>query len=251
MIGRAHLRAEVDGRGGVRLAVLRSTPPLSLRPTPDGVYLVGSAAGPLGGDDVALCVEVGEGAALTVRTVAASVALPGRGGRPSRVAVTARVAAGASLRWLPEPVVAAAGCDHRMEAAVSMADGAELEWREELVLGRAGERPGACRSSVRVDVGGRPLLRHELHVGADGWSGPAVLGGARAVGSVVLGGPSHVGATARMLGPRAAVLAVDGPGTLVSALADDAPALRALLDAGTTAAEDARIDSFGTASTRS
>lgn len=236
MIGRAHLRAEADGRGATRLSVLRSAPPLSLRPTPDGVYLLGSAAGPLGGDDVELCVEVGEGAELTVRTVAASLALPGRGRRPSRVAVTAHVGVAASLRWLPEPVVAADGCDHVMEADVTLAERATLVWREELVLGRAGERPGACRSSVRVDVSDRPLLRHGLDVGADGWAGPAVLGGARAVGSVVLAGPLHLGGAARVLGPRAAVLPLEGPGTLVSAFADDAPALRALLDAGTYAA---------------
>lgn len=251
MIGRARLRAEADGRGGTRLSVLRSEPPLSLRPTPDAVYLVGSAAGPLGGDDVTLCVEVGEGAALTVRTVAASLALPGCGGRLSRVAVTARVAAGASLRWLPEPVVAAAGCDHRMESDVSLADGAALVWREELILGRAGEQPGACQSSLRVDVGRQPLLRHELHVGADRWSGPAVLGGARAVGTVVLGGPSHAGAIGRVLGPRAAVLPLEGPGTLVSALADDAPALRALLDAGTLVAGNTRMNPFRSTSTPS
>lgn len=236
MIGRAHLRAEADGRGGTRLPVLRSAPPISLRPTPDGVYLAGSAAGPLGGDDVELCVEVGDGAALTVRTVAASVALPGHGGRSSRVTVTARLGADASLLWLPEPVVAAAGCDHLMAADGTLADGATLVWREELILGRTGEQPGSFRTSTRIDVGGRPLLRHQLHVGGDGWAGPAVLDGARAVGTVVLAGRAAVAVAARTIGPGAALLPLDGPGTLVSALADDAPTLRALLDRGAAAA---------------
>ena len=45
----------VAGAGGVtRLPVLASQVPLVLRRTPDAVYLVGGAAGPIGGDVLAL-----------------------------------------------------------------------------------------------------------------------------------------------------------------------------------------------------
>jgi urease accessory protein len=42
-----------------------------------------------------------------------------------------------------------------------------------------------------VNLDGHPLYRHELAVGpdADGWNGPAVLGTARATGSVLLVDP--------------------------------------------------------------
>ena len=43
---------------------------------PGLVHLVGGAAGPLGGDDLRLDIEVGPDAVLCVLTVAASVALP-------------------------------------------------------------------------------------------------------------------------------------------------------------------------------
>jgi urease accessory protein len=243
----AHLRAEAAG-AGVRFPVLRSAPPLSLRPTAEAVYLVGSAAGPLGGDDLGLRVEVGPGVTLTLRTVAASVVLPGRSaGRSagSRFRVDARVAAGAVLRWLPEPLVAARDCDHQAIAHIRLEPGARLWWREEVVLGRHGERPGACRCLLRVDLDGRPLLRHELRVGAPGWDGPAVTAGARAVGQVLLVGPGprpgSPGGPAELepgAGAATAVrLPLDGPGTLVTAVGADAPALRAALDAATGAAQ--------------
>lgn len=227
----AALRAEPDGRGGTRLAVLLSAAPLSLRPTPGAVYLVGSAAGPLGGDVARLDVEVAQGATLTVRSVAASVALPGRSGAPSRLEVCLRVAG--ALRWLPEPLVAAARCDHHVTTRVEMAAGAFLELREELVLGRHGERPGRLRTRIDVDLDGWPLYRGGLDVGADGWDGPAVLGGARAFGAVLRAGAAVTPTAAVAYAETAAVLPLDGLGALVTATGPDAPTLRALLDRGT------------------
>src|SRR5258707_5048003 len=94
----ARVVAVLDARGRTRLAVLHGEPPLLPRRTGDGrVHLVGGAAGPLGGDDLLLSLEVGAGASLQVGTVAASVALPGRDGAPSRVRVQASVADGGCL----------------------------------------------------------------------------------------------------------------------------------------------------------
>ncbi len=204
-----------------------------MRSTPDAVYLVGGAGGPLGGDDLTVEIEVGSGARLTVRTVAASIALPGLG--PSSVRVRATVAGGGELRWLPEPVVAARGCVHHMEATVVLEADARLVWREELVLGRHGEPPGSVSSRTSVDVDGTPLLRHELALGPEhpAAGGPAVTAGARAVGSVLLAGPPWDGPPrSTVLGPTAVVLPLNGPGVQVTALAGDASGLRRQLDRG-------------------
>jgi urease accessory protein len=227
---RARVVAEADGRGVTRLTALRSEAPLVLRSTPGALYLVGGAGGPLGGDDLTLDITVGAGATLTVRTAAASIALPGAG--PSEVRVRATVAAGGELRWLPEPVVAVDGCDHHMEAAVDLEAGAGLVWREELVLGRHGETGGSVVTRARVDLAGQPLLRHELAVGPryPQAAGPAVVAGARAVGSLLVAGLEGVPATT--LGETAAVLPLAGAGVLVVALAEGAVALRRQLDAG-------------------
>ena len=42
---------------------------------------------------------------------------------------------------------------------MTLAEGACLLLRDELILGRHGEKGGACRVSLRVDYAGRPLLR--------------------------------------------------------------------------------------------
>jgi urease accessory protein len=234
--------AAVAGTGGVtRLPVLASQVPLVLRRTPEAVYVVGGAAGPIGGDELDLRISVGAGAFLRVRTAAASIALPGPDGLESVLRVTIDVEAGARLEYLPEPVVASAGARHATIIRVTLAEGASLLLRDELLLGRYGETGGAARSVLNVDYAGRPLLRQSLEVsGADAVAtGPALLAGHRAVGTALWVDPAtgearDAGAAAREAQDADAVVAVmplAGPGILVTALANDAVALRRRLSA--------------------
>jgi urease accessory protein len=232
----ARVVAQPDGRGGTRLTVLRSEAPLLLRQTGAvDVHLVGGAAGPLGGDDLLLVIEVLAGAALRMHTVAASLALPGPDGAASRVRVTATVAGGGYLAWLPEPLIAAARCRHRYESTVDIAPDARLLWREELVCGRSGEVPGDARVTTTITRDARPLLVQELAIGpeAPGWDGPAVLGGAGAAGSLLIVEPAWVAGGPpgpRVLGPTAALLPLAGPAVLASVTGADAHEVRACLD---------------------
>lgn len=226
---RAAVTAECDAAGRTRLARLRSDGPLVLRETLDGVYLVGGAAGPLGGDDLSLDLEVGPGAELAVRSAATTLALPGDG--ESRFTVRARVEPGGRLDFAPEPTVAVARCRHRAVARIELAEGATLRWYEEVILGRHREPPGRHTSRFDVTIGGSPLLRHELRLDDPAvYGSQAVLGAAGAVGSVLLVGPGltcepH---TAEGL----AVLPLAGPGVLVTATAGDSAALRRRLQEG-------------------
>ncbi|MDG4830296.1 urease accessory protein UreD [Solwaraspora sp. WMMD1047] len=249
----ARIVATADGPRGTRLAVLYGEPPLLPRRTgPAGgeaqVHLVGGAAGPLGGDVLAIEIEVREGARLCVRGVAASLALPGATGRRSRLTVTARVAAGGRLRWLTEPLIGAAGCDHESHSIMELAEGAALVWREELICGRYGEPAGDVRLATTVRYGGRTLLRNDLAVGprAPGWDGPSVLGGGRAAGTVVLVDPSWATAgppQPAVLDRTGAVLPLSGgPGVLVSAVGDDHAAVRRALDAGSDLVRPVDVD---------
>ena len=228
----AWVTAEPDGR----LRRLRSQAPLVLRPTPDAVYLVSAGGGPVGGDILELRIEVRAGAALRLRTVAASVALPGIDGSESMLAVHASVADGGVLEYLPEPMVVADGSRHVTDFHVELASGAALVLRDEIILGRHGERGGACRTRLRCDYDGKPLLRHDVAIdGSDDISlGPAVLAGHRAYGTVLRAG-EFPGYRARPDGtpvarPDMGVMSLAGPGVLVSALAADSLALRRLLD---------------------
>lgn len=219
----AAVRAERDDAGRIRLTRLRSDGPYALRAAPDAVYLVGAAAGPLGGDELNLDIEVAAGAALTVRSTTSSVLLPGRGESCTRVRAT--VAPGAHLDLALEPAIAAEGCLHRSVALLSLASGATLRWREELVLGRHGETAGRCTARADVTVDGVPLLRHELRLPEPApHPGGAVLGGARCAGSVLLAGPGPAGE--RYAAEGLAVMPLAGPGVLVTALAPDSATLR-------------------------
>ena len=205
----AELVAEAGPGGSLRLPVQRSQAPLVLRRTADAVYLVSGAAGPLGGDTLELRIEVRAGATLRLRTVAAAVALPGRYGEESRLTVTATVGPGARLEYLPEPTVVADGARHRTDVRVDLAEDAALILRDEVLLGRHGERGGACRTRLAVDrdsaLGWRPLLRHELDIsGTDPASlGPAVLAGHRAAGTLFTVDPGDAGVPAKVDGVTA------------------------------------------------
>ena len=228
----ATIEAVAGPDGVTRLPVLASQVPLVLRRTPSAVYLVGGAAGPLGGDQLTLRITVGAGAFLRLRTAAASIALPGLDGLESVLQVSVTVAAGGRLEYLPEPVVVADGARHATVVSAVLADGASLLLRDELLLGRHGEAGGSARSVLRADYAGRPLLRHSVEVGgADRVSrGPALLAGHRGVGTLLLAGADAAGSEADALAagasPEVAVLPLAGPGLLVTALAGDAVTLR-------------------------
>jgi urease accessory protein len=242
----ARIVAEADGRGGTRLAVLRGESPLLLRRTGPRngpgvvtVHLVGGAAGPLRGDELRIDVEVGPGAQLEVRSVAASLAMPGKpGALPSRLETRATVAAGGMLRWMPEPLIAVTGCHHLATTTVEVAEGGSLLWRDDLVCGRHGEAAGDVRTDVTIRYAGTTLYRHELAIGpgAPGWSGPAVLGSSRpagagdgrAIGAMIFAGEALP--PARLLGGDAALMPLAGPGMLATAIGSDIRQVRAALD---------------------
>jgi urease accessory protein len=102
--------------------------------------------------------------------------------------------------------------------------------RDEVLLGRHGERGGACRTRLAVDrdsaSGWRPLLRHELDVdGADEAArGPAVLAGHRAAGTLLTVGPDVT--REPEVSPWVTVMPLAGPGVLITALAGDTLTLR-------------------------
>jgi len=242
----------VAGPAGTAFEVLRAEAPVGLFPGSGAapgwaqLWLVGTAAGPLGGDDVEVQVQVGAGAALAVGSVAASIALSGAA--PSVMRVRVVVEPGGWLTWAPEPLIVTAGADHRVDVAIDAAAGAHVWWREELVLGRHGETAGRCVVALRAARDGVPWLRHELGIGVPGWDGGAVLGVYRTVGSVLATGRGAIedapvvapaapeGGTiedAPVVAPeqdgRVADLRLEAGGTLTVALARDRPTLLGLL----------------------
>ncbi|MFD6420078.1 urease accessory protein UreD [Streptomyces sp. NPDC060194] len=233
--------ARIAAEAGGRLPVLESAGPFALRrtrsadPARTRVTVVGAMTAPLGGDRLAIEAEARPGARLDVDSAAATVALPGRTGAPAHYDVRLTVGEGAELRWLPEPLISAAGSDLRMRTRVGLAADARLVLREEQVLGRHAERPGTLATRLTVERAGRPLLDQELRYGPgapDGWDGPAVLAGHRAVGQLLVVDPAFDDKCPepRLLGDTGALTPLAGPAVLVTAVAPDALRLRRLLD---------------------
>ncbi len=187
----------VVARDGDRTVVreLRSQAPLSLVPRrgalarsgPLTVHLVGSAATPLGGDDVGLEVVVGPGAEVVLTGVAAAVALAGT----SRLDLRFTVGEGATLAHRPEPTVVTRRADHTATLHAQLGEGARLVAREVLVAGRTGEASGRYRGCTRVEGPAGPLLVQAQELGDPTLHGsPAHLAGHRVLATEVrVGGP--------------------------------------------------------------
>ncbi|HZN14958.1 MAG TPA: urease accessory protein UreD [Acidimicrobiales bacterium] len=209
-------------RGGVSFPTLRCEPPLTARPTAEGLHFIGTAAGPVGGDNLTLSLAVLPLAALTVRSVAAQLLYPGARRGPSRASVDVSVGAGASLRWLPEPMVAIDGADHRVTTVIDLAPDASLVWREVVVLGRHDELSGSVSLRLRVERGGRPLVCNELRLGP-AWphsAGPAGVGSHRVIATtLVIGAPAPW--PAPMDGARIGVCELGSDAALITSLADE------------------------------
>jgi urease accessory protein len=187
---RARIVARAEEDGTTSLVTLAGETPLLMRRAahPDGldtarIHLVGGTAGPIGGDDLAYRVDIGAGAKVEVRSMAAALALPGPGGAQSTLAFAVRIGPGARLEWAPEPLIAVRGANHAVHANLDLAEDAELTWREDVVLGREDEESGSVRSRTRITRAGRVVFDHEFAVGPryPGSLGPAGTSGYRRV----------------------------------------------------------------------
>lgn len=242
-------RPQPDGSGTTRLITMHAEAPLLLKtprqkepePWPQltgaaRVALTGGAAGPVGGDDYRVDVDVGDNSTLVFGDVSPTVLLPGPEDAASSYAVTITVGEHGTLIWLGEPLIAARRCNHVHDIHAVLHPSARLMMRDELLLGRHGEACGNLRQRITVGRGDATLYRQDLSVGPDatGYNGAAVLGRAHAAGSVLTVDPAWTQTPPRQytISPGAAVLPLAGPAALVTAVADDNLALRKDLHAG-------------------
>ncbi|WP_165814457.1 urease accessory protein UreD [Pararhodobacter oceanensis] len=251
MFAHASVSSELAANGhSSQIGNLRSDGPLVLRKSnPKGpeplthrdpgvarVMLAAGTAGPLGGDGYRFDVHVGAGSTMVLTEASALLLLPGISGARSRFAINITVEAGATLVWWAEPIIAAQHCNHHHEVRISLAPSARMILREEMILGRHGETPGDFTSRLRITRDGAPLYDQQLEFGpkAAGFDGAAVLGAARATGSVIAVDPAWQDAPpqAQPYHPQAVLTPLAGPGVAIAAVAPDSLELRNLLTQG-------------------
>ncbi|WP_180357932.1 urease accessory protein UreD [Streptomyces sp. NP160] len=240
MLTRVELVAAPGPGGGARLTTNRAEGILNARRTgPAEVHLVGTGAGPLGGDAVEVDVVVERGARLSLRGVAATLSMPDRSGRPARLDLRLRVAEGGHLDVALEPLVAVRGSDLHAVTTVDVEQGGALDLTEVVVLGRWREAPGRWRGTLRADLAGAPWLRQSVALGpgAPSWDAldaprvlvsrlrsPAAL--AALAAPVGPSGPATTTGPAGRTAGCAAALPLSGGGELAQALGPDLLAAR-------------------------
>jgi len=201
--GRWHADLELQfarSARGCRLARNRHNGPLYVQKPfyPEGrdlahVYLLHPPGGLVSGDRLDIRVEVQEGAAALVTTTGAGrVYRARRDGLLQSQNTTLRVAAGASLEWLPLENIAFPGANGAMHTRVELARGARFAAWEVTSLGlpARGEifAGGQLRQRLEIFREGVPLLVESLHlVGDDILNARAGLQGLPVNGLMVMG----------------------------------------------------------------
>ncbi|WP_079104938.1 urease accessory protein UreD [Streptomyces prasinopilosus] len=238
----ARLRATHNGRA-TTVPLLHSDGPFHLRRLrPRGerarVCVLGAMSAPLGGDRLALDITAEARTRLEVTTAAATIALRGPTADPATYDVRLTAGEDASLRWLPQPLISTRGSTVHQTYRVELAGSSRLLLREEQLLGRTAEPPGRLSTRLTVRRDGRPILDQHTVYGAPtpAWDGPAVLGGHRATGQLLLVGPGLEAPPEPVLlgdpagGHCVLVPLADGPALLATAVAPTPARLRRLLD---------------------
>lgn len=170
IVARPGTLPEIHARGGLS----------ARRTSPVAVHLIGTAATPLGGDELDIVIVVAPGAELVVRSVAATLALPGPATPLSSGHWQLDVGSGGVLDFDPEPMIVAGAARHHTVTTIRLGSGARLRMRERVQLGRVGEDGGEWQGDLIADVDDIPLLRHRLALGAgtpadDALSAPRAL----------------------------------------------------------------------------
>lgn len=211
------------------LAELHCEPPLTLRRITAGdrhtcaLCLVGSAAGPLDGDDLTLAIRVDANAQATLQATAATIA-QGHGGAASSLRCEIEVGAGGRLSADPGALVVCDGSRIDVSVRVNLAADAGFDWREVVVLGRTGDaRTGIATIRWDIERAGRPVLRQSVDTSA--WpDAPRVLA------NRFVTGPG-IAARTVAASPRAVAQQVDAHSVLVTVLGASAAAVTRQLDA--------------------
>jgi len=174
--------------GRTILTDLRSEAPMALRETGlretghaammPRVSMLGSAAGPVGGDELTMSVRVGAGASLCVEAVAATMVFPATSGAVSKQHLEIEVEAGGHLRWAGQPLLVIAGGHHEQSIAIRLSKDAQLDFLDEVALGRTGELPGRLDAHLRVERNGAPLIdqRQVYDPASPAWTSTAGVG---------------------------------------------------------------------------
>ncbi|MCW2805567.1 MAG: hypothetical protein JWN06_3784 [Propionibacteriaceae bacterium] len=182
------------------------------------VALIATRALLLGGDAVAIQIELGAGSVLELFDVAGTVAYPGRG-RSACWSVDVNIADSAALLWRGEPLVVSGGAEVERRLRVELGAGSTALVRDTTVLGRLNETGGQLRSRTDIRLQGQEILVEDQLLTRPQRELPGILGANRVIDTITSVGqgaaavqrcatqlqlPSQAGSVTRYLGTEAA-----------------------------------------------
>ncbi|AKT38639.1 urease accessory protein UreD [Chondromyces crocatus] len=198
--------ARVDGASAVVSS--RADAPLKLLvPRPRGpaawIYAATLGGGLLPGDSIDLDLDLAPAAAALVATQSSTKIYPSDG-RPSVQTLRARLADGAFLAWLPDPLCPFAGAIYRQHQRIDLSPGASLALVDAIVSGRAARAERwqftSLHCTTEIFVDGRLTIRDALHLEDDADLSVADrMGRFDALATVLLLGPALAEAAAGLV----------------------------------------------------
>ncbi len=229
-------RTQVIVGAGGQLAHLAGQAPLTVRQLRTdeagacALCLVGTAAGPLAGDDFELCLTLRDAASATLQAAGAHLA-QGRDAQPGSLRTRVVIGRGARLHARPGAVVVGYGARVDVAVSIELAPDAAVDWRELVVLGRTGEPAGAATLRWDVTRNGRAVLRQLVDL-ADpelrAWGGMSA--GHRVLATSFRSDP-ELSARTVVHAPTAVAARLDEHTVLATVLAGDAASALRQLDA--------------------
>ncbi len=223
--GAGHLAVEEVSGASALVACGASSPLQLLAPRPRGaavwVLAASHGGGLVTGDAISLDVAIGSGATACLGTQAETKVYRAVDGT-ARQELSAAVAQGALLAWLPDPVSPFAGSRYAQEQRFALAPGASLALLDAVTAGRAarGERWAFERYASRNEVrsGGALILADAVRlVSAEGPPAARRLSGIELLATIVLLGPRVAAAARRILDAVSAAPADGGADVLAAA----------------------------------
>lgn len=243
------LRLGFERRGAATvLARCRSTVPLqvlapvALDDAAAVVALLNPTGGVLGGDRLAIDVDVGPGAHACLTTPSATRIYRAAAG-PAEQRVRLTLGPGAVAEWVPDHTIPSPGAALRQTLEIEAGDGAILVAMDAFAAGRVARGEAwrfALLDSTLTVRDGRGLVLHDRLVlrGDEGWRGLGLAEGRPYFATVVVLADTGLddfvagvpGALAATEGAAAAAARLPRRGALVRCLAADAPALAGALE---------------------
>jgi urease accessory protein len=167
------------------------------------VYVASLGGGLVQGDALSVSIDVDAGGCALVGTQASTKVY--RSPRGTSQALRARVAAGAMLMVIPDPVTCFAGASYEQRIDVELEDeSASLVLVDTLTCGRAarGERWAFARyaSRTRIGIGGRLLVHDAVHLDPDQGDLCARMGRFDAIATIAAFGPGATEVRERLVG---------------------------------------------------